>query len=90
MTEKTKPQKEKHQVLFWTDAETAKSLSDFAEKSPHLGVSCLITQQKESGAVQLRYWTQGTSRTELNERMIGFFLSYAQRLKFDLLREMAK
>lgn len=91
MTEKIKHAiKEKHQILFWTDAETAASLQEFADKSPFLGVTCMITQTKENGAVQIRYYTQGTSRTELNERMIGFFLSYAQRIKMDSLKALAE
>jgi len=79
--------KDKHQVHFWTDAETAGELMRFADQSPYLGVTLTKLAETETGAVQLRYWTQGNTKTELNERMIGFFLSFSTRRQLDQLKK---
>jgi hypothetical protein len=81
-------QKDKQQVHFWTDEKNAAALIAHADKNPHLGVTINEIARKDTGAVQLRYYTQGITRTELNERMIGFFLSYAERAMVEAIERM--
>lgn len=85
---KEKATKDKQQVHFWTDEKNAAALIAHADKNPHLGVTINEIARKETGAVQLRYYTQGITRTELNERMVGFFLSYAENARMEALERM--